>query len=103
MSSRRNPLWLAAAALAAVLWPAPANAGVNVYVGVAPPPLVVETRPVVPGPGYVWVAGYHRWDGHAYIWVPGRWAIPPHHKTVWVAGHWKKSPQGWYWMEGHWR
>jgi hypothetical protein len=21
--------------------------------------------------------GYHNWDGHAYVWVPGRWEVPP--------------------------
>ena len=76
---------------------------VPVYVKIAPPAPIVETRVVAPGPGYVWVGGYHRWDGHAYIWVPGRWALPPRHRTVWVAGHWAHGHHGYWWKEGHWK
>jgi hypothetical protein len=74
-----------------------------VYVGTAPPPLVVEARPPAPGPGLVWIAGYHRWEGGAYVWVPGRWEHPPDGRRGWVAGHWVHSGRGWYWREGHWR
>ena len=44
--------------------------GQEVVVRVRPPHPVVEARVVAPGPGYIWIAGYHRWDGHAYVWVP---------------------------------
>jgi len=81
-----------------------AEAGTRVYVRVGPPVAIVETRPVAPGPGHVWVAGYHRWDGAAYVWVPGRWTVPPAHYTVWVPGRWvHHAAHGWYWAEGHWR
>ena len=75
-----------------------------VYVQIAPPAPVVETRVVAPAPGYVWVGGYHRWDGKAYVWVPGRWALPPRPHAVWVAGRWvHHKHHGWYWKEGHWK
>ena len=48
-----------------------------VYVPTAPPPPVAEVAPASPGPGYVWIAGYHRWDGARYVWVGGRWEIGP--------------------------
>lgn len=83
--------------------PAPASAAVRIYVNAAPPPLVVETRPVSPGARYVWVGGFHRWDGRAYVWVPGRWALPPRARARWVAGHWAHHRRGWYWIEGRWR
>jgi len=51
----------------------------------------------------VWVGGYHRWTGATYVWVPGRWSLPPKPHAVWVAGHWAKTPSGWYWKAGHWR
>src|SRR5580704_801276 len=41
----------------------------EVVVTVRPPAAIVETRPASPGPNYVWIAGYHRWDGHAYAWA----------------------------------
>jgi WXXGXW repeat (2 copies) len=86
------------------LGPGAALAGVRVYVRVGPPRAVVEVRPAAPGPRYVWVAGYHRWDGAAYVWVPGRWVVPPPHRRVWVTGHWAHRPRhGWYWVDGRWR
>ncbi len=71
-----------------------------VYVATAPPPPVREHISVAPGPGYVWVAGHHRWEGHAYVWVPGHWVRTHHHH--WVEGHWAHDHHGWYWVEGHW-
>ena len=75
----------------------------RVYVHVGPPAPVVETRVVAPGPGYVWVGGYHRWDGARYVWVPGRWAHPPHAHAVWVHPHWVHNSHGWYAVDGRWR
>ena len=96
---------LLAAGFAAIVSASPAALGApRVYISLPPPPLVVETRPVAPGPHHVWVEGYHRWDGHAYVWVPGAYAIPPHHYTVWVPGHYAHHhTHGYYWVAGHWR
>lgn len=60
-----------AALLAFLLWPAASNA--QVYVRVGPPAPIVERRPPPPERGFVWIGGYHRWDGERYVWVPGRW------------------------------
>jgi hypothetical protein len=75
----------------------------HVYVQVGPPPVIVEHRGPRPHPGWVWVSGYHRWDGHAHVWVPGEWIEPPHPHAVWVDGRWHHEHGGWYWEEGHWR
>lgn len=37
------------------------------------PPPIVEVVPVMPGPGYHWVAGHYRWYGNQWVWVPGHW------------------------------
>ena len=66
---------LLSATLAAT--PACAASRSRVYVRVGPPAPIVETRVIAPGPGYVWIPGYHRWSGSAYVWVPGRWDRPP--------------------------
>ena len=101
MTNRRRRL---AAGIAGVcLASAALIADTRVYVNLAPPPLVVETKPVAPGPHHVWIGGYHRWDGRAYVWVPGHWALPPRPHNVWIAGHWKHAHKGWYWIDGHWR
>jgi hypothetical protein len=73
------------------------------WVRIAPPPRVIERQGPPPGRGYTWVPGYHRWDGHRYLWVGGRWVLPPRPRAVWVAGYWAHSPHGWFWRPGHWR
>jgi hypothetical protein len=80
----------------------PAAFAQRVYVGVAPPPIIVEHPGPRPHPGWVWVGGHHRWDGHRYIWVGGSWANPPRPGVAWVPGHWQRDPGGWFWVEGHW-
>jgi hypothetical protein len=75
-----------------------------VYVRVGPPAPIVERRVVAPGPGYVWVPGYHVWDGRAYVWRAGRWDRAPRPSARWVAPHWiHDGHRGWYMVEGHWR
>jgi WXXGXW repeat (2 copies) len=92
-----------AAMLSTVLSAIPASASTRVYVRIGPPVPIVEVRPVAPGPRYVWVDGYHRWDGRAYAWVPGRWVLPPRAHAVWVPGRWVHEKRGYYWVDGHWR
>ena len=76
---------------------------VRVYVPAPPPPPQVEVVGVAPSPGHAWLAGYHRWDGRAYVWVPGHWDVRPRPRAAWVKGRWRHHPRGWYWVEGHWR
>jgi hypothetical protein len=77
--------------------------GAEVVVRVAPPVAIVETRPPVPGPGHVWVRGYHRWDGERYVWVPGEWRRPPREHARWVDHRWVHRKDGYVFVEGHWR
>ncbi len=99
--------YLAVAAFAVLALAPGARAGADerIYVRIGPPRAVVETRIVRPSPRHVWIAGYHRWDGNAYVWVPGRWELPPegrYHR--WSAGHWARDRHhGYYWVEGRWR
>ena len=82
--------------------PPPVPPGVA-YVRIAPPPLVSEVMVTAPGPDFVWVRGYHRWDGATYVWVPGSWQRPPRQRAVWVDGRWRHHRNGWYWVEGRWK
>jgi hypothetical protein len=75
----------------------------EVIVHVRPPRPIVETRVVSPGPGYVWIGGYHRWDGRAYVWAPGRWERPPRAHARWVRHRWVHRHGGWVLVEGRWR
>ena len=94
---------LSAVLMSTLLTAMPASAAARVYVRVGPPAPIVEVRAVRPGPRYVWVDGYQRWDGRAYAWVPGRWALPPRARTAWVPGHWVHAGRGWYFVNGYWR
>ena len=94
---------LSAVVLALCLVPAAAFAQVGIVVRVAPPAPIVEHYGPAPRPGWVWIAGYHRWDGGRYVWVPGYWAAPPHPHAVWVPHRWEHRHGGWVMVEGHWR
>jgi hypothetical protein len=67
----------------------------------APPPQQ-EAMPPSPGVEYVWVGGYHRWDGHAYIWVHGRYERRPHPAAHWNPAHWEVRGRSHVWIEGRW-
>ncbi|WP_446744262.1 YXWGXW repeat-containing protein [Silvibacterium acidisoli] len=95
---KKNLLILAAAALFST-----GAAFSQVIVHVRPPAPIYEHRPPAPGPRYAWHDGYHRWDGHRYVWMPGAWVAPPRPGVVWVPGHWRERGGGWVWIEGHWR
>ena len=77
--------------------------GAEVVVKVGPPAAVVETRPVSPGPGYVWTKGYHRWDGERYAWTAGEWRRPPLEHAKWVDHRWEHRKDGYVFVEGHWK
>jgi hypothetical protein len=94
---------LSTAILAGALALGAASAQVYVRMGPPPPP-PREYVPVRPGPRYVWVGGFQRWDGARYVYVPGRWVLPPRpYYHQWVPGHWRETRRGWVWVEGHWR
>ena len=75
----------------------------RVYVRVGPPAPVVEVRPAAPSRRHIWVPGFHRWDGRAYVWVPGAWQVPPRARARWARGHWAHDRRGYYFVDGRWR
>jgi len=62
-------------------------------------------HPNRPSPRHVWVAEEWSWRGGKYVYVPGRWSLPPREGQVWVAGHWapREHRPGYFWLPGHWR
>jgi len=87
--------------LALTMFPAVSYAQVVVRIG--PPAPIVERRGPPPDRGYVWIDGYHRWDGAQYVWTPGHWDRPPRPGARWVAHRWVHRHDGWVMVEGHWR
>ena len=67
-----------------------------------PPPVQVEVVPAPPSPEHFWIAGYHRWDGRAYVWVPGRYDRRPHAGAVWRPARWEARGRGRVWVEARW-
>lgn len=90
----------------AILAAGAAIAGAQVVVRIGPPPPRPHEEIPPPPPehrDWAWHAGYHTWDGHAYVWTPGRYEEPPHPHAHWVDGHWAHHDGGYVWVEGHWR
>jgi hypothetical protein len=68
-----------------------------------PPPEVEPPPPPSPGVEFVWVGGYHRWDGRRYVWTRGRYERRPHAAARWEGAHWEAHGRGRVWVEGRWR
>ena len=49
-----------------------------VVVRQAPPPVIVETVPACPHPGWVWRPGYYRPVGSRFVWIKGSYCAPRH-------------------------
>jgi hypothetical protein len=99
----RTKLIIASLVLAGgVTLPALSQAGVGIYVNVAPPAPIVEAPPPVPQPGYVWAPGYYSWVNGAHVWVPGHYIAgrPGWH---WVPDRWVQRGPRYVYVAGHWR
>jgi hypothetical protein len=87
---------LVASSFGATALPAQAE----IIVNIAPPPLRVEPVPA-PRAGYVWEAGYWRWNGNRHVWVAGHWerhrAGYIYHAPQWVEhdGRWTFQSRRW--------
>jgi hypothetical protein len=92
---------LATILLTLTLFPVATLAQVAIRIG--PPPPIVERPGPPPGARYVWVPGYHRWNGTRYVWVRGHYVIPPRRGAVWVPPHYDQRPGGYIFIAGHWR
>jgi hypothetical protein len=75
----------------------------DVVIRIAPPRVVVEKRGHAPGRDFVWINGYHRWDGNAYRWESGRWERRPRPNARWEQHRWVHRNGGYVFVEGHWR
>ncbi len=75
----------------------------DVVIRIGPPHVRIERRPPAPSRNHVWVSGYHRWDGHAYVWESGRWESRPRPHARWVAHRYVRRGGGWVFVEGHWQ
>ena len=76
-----------------------AEARVDVFISVPPPPMRHE---VVPAPrvGYVWAPGYWNWHSNRHVWAKGHWERERvgyyYHPHRW------SQQQGWSHQPGRW-
>ena len=75
----------------------------EIVIKLRPPISIHEHRAYRPSPRHVWISGYHRWDGRAYVWEAGRWDVPPREHAVWVAPRYQHRRDGYVFVEGRWR
>ena len=81
----------------------PPTAEVVVEAPPPPPPVVVEAPPPPPPqPGFIYVQGYHRWDGRVYVWERGHYERPPRPNARFVPAHWEARGRGKVWMNARW-
>ncbi len=77
-----------------------AEVGLDIVIGVPPPPVRVEVVPE-PRPGLVWAPGYWRWEGNLHVWEAGHWLEErPGHR--WVPEHWEERGGRHHFHPGRW-
>jgi len=74
-----------------------------VYVPNPPPRPMNEVKTAPPSADAVWQPGYYAYQGNAWLWIPGGWAVPPAGKRSWVAARWAHADAGWYLVPGYWQ
>ena len=75
----------------------------RVYVETAPPPDRYEVTPVRPSVEHVWIHGHHTYRGGTYVWVGGRYEVPPFRGARYEYGRWERDGSRHFWIEGGWR
>ena len=76
----------------------------GVAISVAPPALLVDDQPPLPGPGYIWTPGYWAWDAadQDYYWVSGEWVLAPEVGLLWTPGWWSCDDGFYSFHDGCW-
>jgi hypothetical protein len=75
----------------------------EVVVDTEPPPPLVETVGIAPGPGFFWIGGYYHWYGNRWGWVAGHYERPPHRGAVWVGPRYAARGGHRIYVRGYWR
>ncbi|MFT3781885.1 MAG: YXWGXW repeat-containing protein [Nibricoccus sp.] len=68
-----------------------------------PPAAQQEQITERPTANHVWIPGYWTWRDGRYVWIAGRWEIPPRADATWVAPRWERESSGYRFYEGYWQ
>jgi hypothetical protein len=73
------------------------------------PPLKEEAKAAAHPAHAVWIPGFWNLEGNpataprgGWVWVSGRWDVPPVRGAQWDDSHWGFSGGWWSWTPGHW-
>ena len=80
-----------------------AHDGRHVVIRRRPPARRIEVRPNRPSRRRVWIAGHWTHRHGRFVWVRGRWAVPPRRAAVYVRPVWKPHAGGYILVGGVWR
>jgi hypothetical protein len=69
----------------------------------APPTALSEPALPRPSAQHVWIPGYYTWRDNRYLWIAGRWELPPRSDATWVPPRWERESGGYRFYEGYWR
>ncbi len=65
------------------------------------PAIVVNQRPPMPAPDYIWIEPEWVWRGNSYVQVNGYWAAP-RVGYYYAPGRWYGKPGAYYYKPGKW-
>jgi hypothetical protein len=68
----------------------------------APPEAPAEVQTQSPGPGHIWVAGYHDFIGGRHVWRAGRW-VEVKSGYEYVRAKYEWTGQTWVFHVPHWK
>jgi len=94
---------LGMAVAAGMLMTAGAGFGAVIFKSAPPPPASVAVLGKAPSSRYVWVPGYYKGVHRRYVWMAGRWALPPRPGAAWVPPRWVARSGGYVFVAGYWR
>jgi hypothetical protein len=78
-------------------------AEVEVETAPPPPPAVVITRPPRPSTAYIWIDGHYVLSSGRWVWIVGRWELPPRRTQIWIEPNIRPRGPRWGYTPGHWR
>jgi hypothetical protein len=58
---------------------------------------------IAPTSAFIWVNGYWTRVRDRWVWVPGRFVLPPQQHLAWEAGYWVALRYGYVRIPGRWR
>jgi hypothetical protein len=73
----------------------------EIVVNTKPPVEKVEVIPVAPSANHIWIKGNWHWDGHAWVWHPGRYEVA-RVGFHWVPAHYVEKGSSIVYVGGHW-